>query len=86
MAYKIHYNTREKKVKPLHTVRFSLLVLAFFILFAVSAQQVVPGQLDDLRRIFFADMEVDTLLQDLQDGTTISEAVSAFCQSILHGE
>ncbi len=86
MAYKIQYGSRTNNTERRRGGRLFALTLAFFALFAVAAYQLVPEQLEALRKLLFADLQVDALLEDLQEGASISDAVSAFCQGLLHGE
>lgn len=86
MAYRIHYGHVVQKKSGRPRGRFWLLTLGFFMLFALAAWRLAPGELTALQQLFFPQNQLDTLLQDIQDGDAIADAVAAFCQDIFHGK
>lgn len=68
MSYKIEYVPQKK-----HRLRFAMLILGFFLLFAYS---VLGG---DRLEAF------EELAQQLGAGAQIGEAVESFCQDVIYG-
>lgn len=85
MAYKIDYGSTKRNKEKWRIVRFFVLTIVFFSLFLMISWQLAPVQIEALRQMLFPENNVDALLQDLREGQSISDAVSAFCQGIFNG-
>lgn len=73
MGYRIRYD------KPKH--RKIWLTIGFFALFLAFAWYFAG---DDLKTLVFPK-ELDELIRAIEQGSDLSDAVSAFCQEILDG-
>lgn len=73
MGYRIRYLKRN--------YRKTWLTFGFFILFLICAWYFAG---DKLTQLVFPD-QLEDLISALQQGSDLSEAVSAFCQGILNG-
>ncbi len=79
MSYKIIYYKRRRKKHPRLLVYMTALLL---LLFAARHGDA----LDSLRySLLPGQTAVASLISQLQNGESISEAVSTFCQELLHG-
>lgn len=93
MAYSIGYAPQrcEGGVKR-KRVRFSVLVLAFFLVFLLSVQIFSREGAMFLRRMILpvGDETVEAfsiMIQAVEQGTPIPEAVTAFCREVMeHGQ
>lgn len=86
MAYKISYDHGKRPATSLRKGRFALYTMCFFLLFLLMANWLVPSQLAQLRYLLTGSADLDALLQDLRQGSSLSQAVAAFCQDVLHGQ
>lgn len=93
MAYSIGYGPQrnERCAKGTH-FRFSVLVLVFFLVFLISVQLFSQEGAQLLRRMILpvGDETVEafsSMIQSVEDGTPVSEAVTAFCREVIaHGQ
>lgn len=93
MAYSIGYAPQrcEGSVKR-KRIRFSVLVLVFFLVFLFSVQLFSREGAELLRNMILpvGDDTVEafsSMLQAVEEGTPIPEAVTAFCREVMeHGK
>lgn len=84
MAYKIRYNN-QKHGKLAAGMRVSILSISFFVLFLFCARQVAAEELAVLGGLLLPQQSVEMLLQQLKAGEDFVQAVTIFCEDMLHG-
>lgn len=90
MGYKIIYG--QDPVKKYSFTRIQGLICCFFLLFSFTVRLFWPAGAQVLRQAFVTDqfshgaLAVMEMVEDLQQGESVSDAVSVFCQEILHGQ
>ena len=90
MGYKIVYG--QDPVKKYNFTRMQGLICGFFLLFSLAVRLFWPAGTQVLRQVFVTDrishgaQAVIAMVEDLQQGESVSDAVSVFCQEILHGQ
>lgn len=93
MAYSIGYGPLRHETKKKWTrSRFFVLVVVFFVVFLLSVQLFSQEGADYLRRMILP-VENDTveafsaMVEAVEEGTPISEAVTTFCREVIgHGQ
>ena len=85
MAYKIYYGPKGQSVRPSRRGRVFIFTILFFLLFAVMAWQLIPQQLLALQQMILPEAKLNTLLEDLQEGQDLVQAIGSFCQEIFSG-
>lgn len=90
MGYKIIYG--KDPVKKHSFTRLQGLICGFFLLFSLAVRLFWPAGSQVLRDLFVTDQlsqgaqAAVAMVEDLQQGESVSDAVSVFCQEILHGQ
>ena len=69
--------------KPEKNGRVSVFVILFFALFVWAAWKICPQQLRVMQEMLIPKDAIHSLLQNLQEGEDIIQAIGAFCQEIL---
>lgn len=91
MAYSIGYAPQRHEVcakRP--RIRFGVLVLAFFVVFLISAQLLSQEGARLLRQMILPFQEetveaFSAMVQSVEQGVPVSEAVTAFCREVIEG-
>ena len=88
MAYRIEYGTVNKPQKEpgRHPLRIPLLTALFFLVFVLFVNLAWPEGKAVLQDSFLpgnSKQSFAELITDLQEGEPLSDAVTAFCKSIL---
>lgn len=92
MAYRIVYGTDKppKEKSDFSWLQFQVITAVFLLLFTLSVRQLWPEGTQKLREILLPDTQsvtqsaFETLAENLASGESIGEAVTVFCQEILH--
>ena len=89
MGYKILYENKEKKRH--NYLRVQILISTFLLLFALCVRVSWPAGRAFIQRLLVGEEfsqgaeAVMVLLQNLEEGTSIQDAVTVFCQELLYG-
>lgn len=89
MAYCINYGVQRQELKEKQDRgRFWLLVAGFFTVFLLGVQLFWAEGAQALRQLVFplqdqAVAALDGMVQSIRDGSTIPEAVTAFCREVI---
>jgi hypothetical protein len=93
MAYSIGYGPqRNERCKKRSGKRFKVLALVFFLVFLLSVQLFSQEGAEFLRRMILPVGEdsveaFSAMIQAVEDGTPIADAVTAFCREVIkHGQ
>lgn len=93
MAYSIGYGPqRNERCEKRSGKRFRMLLLVFFLVFLLSVQLFSREGAEFLRRMILPVGEesveaFSTMIQAVEDGTPIADAVTAFCREVIkHGQ
>ena len=93
MAYSIGYGPQRQEAGRKRTrFRFSMLVVVFFVVFLISVQVFWQEGADYLRRMVLPVGEdtveaFSNMVEAVEEGTPIAEAVTAFCREVIsHGQ
>lgn len=85
MGYRIVYGKKEKKIIPIRKIGAVVAVISAIILLlwpagrSAVADVLLPGDAE------VTAMAVQTMVNELNEGQGIGEAVTAFCQEIIAG-
>ena len=90
MAYRIEYDTSVPcRQRCCGKPKVTLLAAGFFLLFLLLVNLFWPAGGDLLREILLPGdpavtaEAVDSLIENLEDGETVSDSVAAFCREII---
>lgn len=89
MAYSISYGIqRQEMLTRRHSGRFGLMVAGFFVVFLFGVQLFWEEGAQALRQLIFplqdqAVAALEGMVQSIRDGSTIPEAVTAFCREVI---
>ena len=89
MAYSIGYGPqRNDRSNKRSGTRFRVLVLVFFLVFLLCVQLFSREGADYLRRMILPVGEqtieaFSTMVQSVEEGTPVPEAVTAFCREVI---
>lgn len=93
MAYSIGYGPqRNERCEKRSRKRFRMLLLVFFLVFLLSVQLFSQEGAEFLRRMILPVGEesveaFSAMIQAVEDGTPIADAVTAFCREVIeHGQ
>ncbi len=86
MAYKIEYGTvlKRRKTKKRPNFRQHAMTAGCFLLFVLVAHLFWPDRLAALRTLLLPQTgAVMALVDDLQSGDSLPQAIEAFCQQVM---
>ena len=86
MGYTVTYGPAGGKSER-HRGKFTFILLTgfFFALFCMFARYRYSEELRTLSGIIFPGGAVETLIRDIQEGESVTDAVAVFCQDLLNG-
>ncbi len=86
MGYKLIYGpTRGNVTRRRRKWPFVVMSGFFFALFCALAQHYLQAEIQMIYNSLLPNAPIDVLIQDLQEGESILQAVAAFCEDMLHG-
>ncbi len=91
MAYKIRYPSGKPNGNKSHTLRLQIITAAFLLAFVFCVRASRPEGAEILRDCLLprepvdAQAAVQTLVDNLESGEAVPDAMAAFWQEILHG-
>lgn len=91
MGYRVDYGPvmRRKQNPIMDAVKMQLMTTAFVLMFILGVKAYWPDGAQQLRSwllpgaVSGTGSAVSELVEDLRDGTSLAEAVTAFCQQII---
>lgn len=92
MAYRIVYGAdmQKKHKSEFNFLQFQVMTAVFLLLFTLGVRQFWPEGTQKLREVLLPDTQnetqsaFETLAENLASGESIGDAVTVFCQEILH--